>query len=75
MKKISVALLALLTLPAFGKTEFSQLVDYVQKTYASKYQDHPILVFDLDEVEYRFAKAGVFGKGNKTLFKFHFFTS
>lgn len=65
MKTLTAALLAALTVQTYATTELSQLVNYVQSTYAAKYKDHPILVFDIDELEYRYAKAGVFGKGKE----------
>jgi hypothetical protein len=48
---------------AFAKSELSKTVDYIQKTYADNFSDYPILIFDMDEVEARYAKAGAFGEG------------
>ena len=62
MKKLMamVALLGL-SLTVSGKTEFSKFVEYVQTKYADEFKDYPILIFDMDEIEYRYAKANVFG--------------
>lgn len=46
-------------------TKFSELIQYAQKTYADKFTDYPILIFDLDEVEMRYAKAKVYGEGKE----------
>lgn len=48
-----------------AQTSFSGLVSYAQKTYADKFEDYPILIFDMDEVELRYAKAKAFGKGKE----------
>lgn len=51
----------LLSINTFAKTEFSKTIEYVQKTYADLSTKYPILIFDLDEIEFRYAKAKVFG--------------
>lgn len=52
-----------------AKTEFSKTVEYVQKNYADQYPHHPILIFDMDELELRYLKAGAFGKGKESELK------
>lgn len=49
----------------FARTEMSNLVEYVQDKYATPNESHPILIFDKDEINWRFAKAKVFGKENE----------
>lgn len=61
--KIFAAVFSMLFLTsAFATTEFSGLVNYVQTTYAEKFKDYPIMVFDIDELEYRYAQEKAFGK-------------
>ncbi|MBT7670312.1 MAG: hypothetical protein HN623_12060 [Bdellovibrionales bacterium] len=60
----SIAIL-LSTLSLFAKTEFSQTVEYVQKRYANQFTDYPILIFDKDEIHFRFAAANLFGDKNE----------
>lgn len=62
MKKIlALGLMWILSISVLANTEFSKFIEYVQTKYADKFTDYPILIFDLDEVEYRYAKAGVYG--------------
>lgn len=63
MKKMIALALSLLALNGYANTNLSQLVSYVQKTYAVNFKDYPILIFDMDEIEFRYAQAKVFGKG------------
>lgn len=65
MKKTLLMALCLLATPAFAKTEFSKLVNYVQTKYADNFKDYPILIFDIDEVEYRYAQANAFGESKE----------
>lgn len=61
-KIIALAILGLAVInPVMAKTEFSKFIAYVQQKYANEFKDYPILIFDIDEVEYRYAKAKVFG--------------
>ncbi len=53
------------TSSALAKTEMSKLVEYVQDKYATP-NESPILIFDKDEINWRFAKAKVFGKENES---------
>jgi len=56
----------MLTLTAQAEnTRMGKLVDYIQNTYASKFKDHPILVLKKDEINFRLAKLGLFGKENE----------
>lgn len=57
---LALSLFTLMVSP-FAKTEFSKTIEYVQKKYATPFKDYPILIFDLDEVQFRFAKAKAFG--------------
>jgi hypothetical protein len=65
MKVALMSLMMLFSSQVLAKTEFSKVVDYVQKTYADKFTDYPILIFDMDEVEARFAGAKAFGEGKE----------
>ncbi len=65
MKVLSALLFGLVVTSTFGQTSFSGLVQYVQKTYADKFEKYPILIFDMDEVELRYAKANAFGEGKE----------
>jgi len=58
-------LLCLLSTQAMAETDFSKTIEYVQKTYADNFTKYPILIFDLDELELRYAKAKAFGKGKE----------
>lgn len=65
MKVISAALLGLLMATTFAQGTFSGLIQHAQKTYADQFKDYPILIFDMDELEYRYAKAQAFGEGKE----------
>jgi len=65
MKIVLLTALVVFTSLAAAKSEFSKTVDYIQATYADKFSDYPILIFDMDEVEARYAQAKVFGKGKE----------
>ncbi len=43
-------------------TQTSGLVHYVQSKYANQYKKYPILIFDRDEVEYRFSQNQAWGE-------------
>ncbi len=62
MKYVVMSVFIILSSVSMAKSEFSQIVEYVQKTYADKFTDHPILVFDMDELETRYALKKAFGK-------------
>lgn len=66
--KTRLALMALglsLLANSYAKTDFSKTIEYVQKTYADPFKKYPILIFDLDEVEFRYAKAKAFGESKE----------
>ncbi len=65
MKVIAIVISLLIIPMVSAKTELSKLVEYVQTTYADSFKDYPILVFDMDEVEYRYAVAKVFGSSKE----------
>jgi len=47
-------------------SENSRFIQYVQQKYASQ-SEYPILIFDRDEIEWRFAKTKAFKKNEKAL--------
>lgn len=65
LKAILATTLILFSNATMAKTQMSELVEYVQKKYADTNSSHKILVFDKDEVNWRFAKAKVFGEENE----------
>ena len=64
MKNLLLLLISsfLINAPLFAKTEFSQFIEYVQKKYADKFQAHPILILDQDELDFLYAKEKAFGE-------------
>jgi hypothetical protein len=69
MKLLVVLCLVLNISNLLAKTEFSKTIEYVQKTYADKYIKHPILIFDMDELELRYMKADAFGDSKELEWK------
>lgn len=57
-----IAAALLLATQAQATTEHSRMVRYFQGKYASQSTAYPILIFDRDEIEWRFARAGAFGE-------------
>lgn len=62
MQNLILALLLTLSFQSVAQTEYSKLVNYVQKKYADNFTKYPILIFDQDLLEFRFAKADAFGE-------------
>jgi hypothetical protein len=64
--KITLLVLTLLFCTiTLGKTRFSDRIDYIQNKYASQFESYPILIFDKDELHFRFAKSNAFGDTNE----------
>lgn len=72
MLKISAIAFSLLTFSstAFCKTKMSNLVEKVQTKYADKFKEHPILIMDKDDINWRISQEKAFGeKGEKRRIK------
>ena len=65
MKKLNKSLLilslSLLSISGFAKTKQSELVEYLQNTYADQGQSYPILIIDQDEIDLRYALNDAYG--------------
>lgn len=61
MKLMMFTFLILFSQLVSAQTSSSKLVSYIQSKYAQQSKKYPILIFDKDEVHYRFAKSNVFG--------------
>ena len=61
MQKIISVFILTLSFSLSAQTLHSEMVSYVQRNYADTFQDYPILIFDIDELEKRFLMADAFG--------------
>ena len=65
MKSILISIVLTLINNTFANSEYGKLVDYVQVTYANEYKKHPILIFNIDDIETLYAKNKAFGSSNE----------
>jgi hypothetical protein len=57
--------MVILTVSAEARTDFSKTIQYVQEKYANQFEEYPILIFDKDELSYRYLQKNAFGKSKE----------